>query len=99
MYRNAFLSNDVYMPSLRLPLNTKMYVSVMAYNNVNLTIQGNSHAFKVDVTPPVTISRPKVHLITSPFTQKKNIQYDNSVLKLSWLFNDDERKISHHTIP
>ncbi|XP_061166364.1 uncharacterized protein LOC133175283 [Saccostrea echinata] len=97
-YRNSFLSNDIYLPSLWLPLKTDLFVSVMAFNNVNLTTNISSHAFRVDETPPIVISQPKIHTFKSPLTEATQIQYDDSILKLSWLFSDKESRISHHFI-
>ncbi|XP_062581992.1 uncharacterized protein LOC134243764 [Saccostrea cucullata] len=97
-FRNSFLSNDVYLPSLWLPLRTDLFVSVMAYNNVNLTTNISSHAFRVDDTPPKVISQPKIHTLKSPLSEATQIQYDNSIIKLSWLFSDKESSISHYSI-
>ena len=84
-YRNSLLSNDIFQSSLILPLKTEMFLSVMAVNNVNLTVKASPHAFKVDNTPPNIISQPKFRPIKSPFTETSGIQYHSSLLRLSWL--------------
>lgn len=81
-----------------LPLNTHLYLSVRAFNNVNLSTIAYSHAFKVDTSPPKILKHPKIHILTSPYTTSTSIQYDNSVLQVSWLFVDDESRISHHVV-
>lgn len=81
-----------------LPLNTHLYLSVRAFNNVNLSTIAYSHAFKVDTSPPKFLKHPKIHILTSPYTTSTSIQYDNSVLQVSWLFVDDESRISHHVV-
>lgn len=81
-----------------LPLNTDLYLSVMAFNNANLSTKTYSHAFKVDTSPPKVLTHPKIHLLTSPYTTSNSIQYDNSILQVSWLFIDDESRISRHVV-
>lgn len=81
-----------------LPLNTDLYLSVMAFNNANLSTKTYSHAFKVDTSPPKVLTHPKIHLLTSPYTTSNSYQYDNSILQVSWLFIDDESRISRHVV-
>lgn len=97
-FKNSYLSADVYVSSLMLPLNTHLYLSVRAFNNVNLSTIAYSHAFKVDTSPPKILTHPKIHILTSPCTTSTSIQYDNSVLQVSWLFVDDESRVSHHVV-
>ncbi|XP_071964161.1 uncharacterized protein [Antedon mediterranea] len=74
-----------------LPLNTKIFVTVKAYNKVGLSVERTSDGFTVDVTTPQIIRSIEVSSRAGSAVPSK--QVFNSLLSVQWEFNDSESGI------
>ncbi|XP_071954211.1 uncharacterized protein [Antedon mediterranea] len=74
-----------------LPLNTKIFVTVKAYNKVGLSAKRTSDGFIVDVTPPKIIK--SIEMSTRAGVAVSTTQVLNSVLRVNWEFDDSESGI------
>ncbi|KAK3088800.1 hypothetical protein FSP39_023833, partial [Pinctada imbricata] len=96
-YQNAHLASSITQTGLSLPLNKDIYLTVTAYNSVGLNMTRSSDKFRVDVSPPISQSKPS--FISEPYMSlKTGSQIDNSLLTLKWNFSDNESPITDYSI-
>ena len=93
--RQAHTSLWAIEPNLNLPLNTDLFCSVWAENNVNLTSMSVSQKFQIDISPPKILK--KVTLSTWA-SIKANTLFDRSFLSASWLIYDDDIPMTKHHV-
>lgn len=65
---------------------------MFAYNNAGMSSNATSKKSSVDTTPPVIIRRP-IFLALDSLEETINYQYDNSILKLKWKFEENDSSI------
>lgn len=65
---------------------------MFAFNNAGMSSNATSKKSSVDTTPPVIIERP-TFLALDALEENVNYQYDNSILKLKWKFEENESSI------
>ncbi|XP_061196785.1 uncharacterized protein LOC133205060 [Saccostrea echinata] len=89
---NVLLANRIYKSGLQLPLNVSLFATVFAYNNVGLYSESTSKIFRVDVTAPILIRAP-IFLSLDSLEVATRYQYDNSILKMKWEFEENESTV------
>ncbi|XP_062567668.1 LOW QUALITY PROTEIN: uncharacterized protein LOC134229901 [Saccostrea cucullata] len=89
---NVLLANKIYKSGLRLAQNVSLFATVFAYNNVGLYSSSTSKMFKVDDTAPVLTDTP-IFLSLDSLEGASRYQYDNSILKMRWKFEENESAI------
>ncbi|XP_053382169.1 uncharacterized protein LOC128549491 isoform X2 [Mercenaria mercenaria] len=94
---NCLLQSNVIKTGLSLPPKTTLYAMVTAYNRVRLNVTQISDSFYVDATPPLMSIKPRFLLENNNIPGKKG-QWEKSVIKVYWKFNDDESPITHHAV-
>ncbi|XP_053396792.1 uncharacterized protein LOC123551182 [Mercenaria mercenaria] len=94
---NCLLQSNVIKTGLNLPPQTELYATVTAYNKVRLNVTQTSDSFYVDATPPVMSIKPNFVLENNNIAGKKG-QWDKSVVKIYWKFDDDESPIAYHDV-
>lgn len=65
---------------------------MFAFNNAGMSSNATSKKSSVDTTPPVINERP-TFLALDALEENVNYQYDNSILKLKWKFEENESSI------
>ena len=96
-YFECHLSSKYIKTGLNLPESTNLYVTVQAYNNNGMSVTKSSDYFRVDTTAPKILKKP------SPFKKYTSFihaidQWDRSVLRISWKFEDTESSILRHLV-
>ncbi|XP_053399192.1 uncharacterized protein LOC128546211 isoform X1 [Mercenaria mercenaria] len=94
---NCLLQSNVIKTSLNLPRQTDLYATVTAYNKVRLNVRQTSDSFYVDATPPITSIKPTFVLENNNIAGKEG-QWDKSLIKIYWKFDDDESPIAYHDV-
>ena len=92
-FQNAQLENYFLKAGLNLPLSVPLYITVQATNNVGLQSLSTSDAFIVDTTAPRIIQRPDFITCSTCSRQGISVHTDNSLLHVSWEFDDQESPI------
>ncbi|XP_063415906.1 uncharacterized protein LOC134697555 [Mytilus trossulus] len=81
----ALLDSSSY--NLSLPINTRMYITVRAYNKAGLWAESSSSGFSVDDTPPVL---SKVPTFSNDFGITDLTQIYRTTMKVEWEVEDAE---------
>ncbi|XP_076117799.1 uncharacterized protein LOC143085385 [Mytilus galloprovincialis] len=81
----ALLDSSSY--NLSLPINTRMYITVRAYNKAGLWSESSSSGFSVDDTPPVL---SKVTTFSNDFGITVLTQIYRTTMKVEWEVEDAE---------
>ncbi|CAG2234222.1 unnamed protein product [Mytilus edulis] len=81
----ALLDSSSY--NLSLPINTRMYITVRAYNKAGLWSESSSSGFSVDDTPPVL---SKVTTFSNDFGITDLTQIYRTTMKVEWEVEDAE---------
>ncbi|VDI61828.1 polycystin 2 [Mytilus galloprovincialis] len=81
----ALLDSSSY--NLSLPINTRMYITVRAYNKAGLWSESSSSGFSVDDTPPVL---SKVTTFSNDFGITDLTQIYRTTMKVEWEVEDTE---------
>ncbi|XP_033730988.1 uncharacterized protein LOC117320520 [Pecten maximus] len=92
-FTNTHLSTEHLFTGLDLPIQSPLYATVWAYNKVGLNIYVTSDMFSVDVTQPICSQTPVFTSSTANISEDTFTQWDTSVLKISWMFEDYESPI------
>lgn len=95
-FQNIMLSNRITRTGLSLPNSTNLYLTVRAFNRVGLFTERSSPKFQIDSSPPTVIVRPE--FITDGLSLVNDTQFDNSVIKVRWQFEDLESSIIRHHV-
>jgi len=98
VYRfNALLHSNIIKSNLTLPRNTELFATVWAFNKVGMYASDSSNAFVVDESAPILKQKPTFN-INEMSTKGNTAQWDRSLLKLNWKFDDQESPITSHKI-
>ncbi|KAL8573303.1 hypothetical protein ACOMHN_032765 [Nucella lapillus] len=92
---HTLLSRAVHQGGVTLPLATPLYVSVTAVNPAGLAAVSVSDSFVVDPTPPEVKVKPQ---FLSRDGSPVSSQWDRSILRMAWLFDDPESSVVSHTV-
>ncbi|XP_069134697.1 uncharacterized protein [Argopecten irradians] len=96
-FTNFLLADYMTIP-VTLPLDKTLCVIVRAENHLGMSTESVSDSFVVDPTPPILVTKPIIHT-EEGYTSLNNLyQFDPSVLKLSWKFQDSESPIVKHIV-
>ena len=76
---NAYRETNIRPHNLSLPVNTHLFVKVVAHNHVGLVTEVSSKQFIVDTSPPY-VAESTVHM--TPSSLKPRTQYDSSYISL-----------------
>ncbi|XP_078621331.1 uncharacterized protein LOC144887808 [Branchiostoma floridae x Branchiostoma japonicum] len=79
-----------------MPADTKIYVTVKAYNKAGLWAEKSSDGFAIDVTPPTVTSQTSIDL--SWGSLKADTQVVRTLLRVSWEFADPDSGIDYHLL-
>ncbi|KAL4218491.1 hypothetical protein ACF0H5_023225 [Mactra antiquata] len=96
-YTDCLLRSNIIKTGLNLPINIDLYATVMAHNQAGLNISQISDSFRIDETSPNVVKRP-AFILDSLRVGENNVQWDKSILKIDWEFNDAESSIVSHEI-
>ncbi|XP_035661568.1 uncharacterized protein LOC118405866 [Branchiostoma floridae] len=79
-----------------MPADTKIYVTVKAYNKAGLWAEKSSDGFAIDATPPTVTTPTAVDLSWGSF--KADTQVIRTLLRVSWEFADPDSGIDYHLL-
>eukprot|EP00058_Branchiostoma_floridae_P022359 XP_002607849.1 hypothetical protein BRAFLDRAFT_117284 [Branchiostoma floridae] len=82
------LTNVAVKTGLSLPVNTMIYVTVMAYNHVGMSVETTSNGFRVDTSAPTVTTA--VHFDHTHGSLVSGTQTWRSAVKIRWRFDDSE---------
>ena len=94
---NCFLESSHIKVGLNLPENVNLYVTVTGYNKNGQNVSTASQPFKVDSTAPIALVKPKFFTNYSRL-EITTAQWDKSILRLNWQFEDDQSPIVRHIV-
>lgn len=97
-FTNAHLFTQKHWTGIDLPTKTSLYATVRVFNEVGLYTDLTSDRFIVDDTPPLCTSTPEFTSGRSDVSADTTVQWDVSVLTVSWMFTDDDSPIIKHKI-
>ncbi|XP_053400343.1 uncharacterized protein LOC123557990 [Mercenaria mercenaria] len=94
---NTGLKTNIIKTELHLPVKTNLYATVTAYNKIGMNVSYTSDSFQIDDRSPVVEQIPRfINPLT--FDEEPVVQWEKSILKMSWLFKDQESPIINHRI-
>ncbi|KAL4218457.1 hypothetical protein ACF0H5_023192 [Mactra antiquata] len=96
-YTDCLLRSNIIKTGLNLPVNIDLYATVVAHNQAGLNISQISDSFRIDETSPNVVRRP-AFILDRLHGGKNNVQWEKSILKIDWKFNDAESPIVSHEI-
>ncbi|CAH1787741.1 unnamed protein product [Owenia fusiformis] len=79
-----------------LPLTTKLFSTIRAFNYAGQWTDAVTNSFTVDITPPVIVTQP--HIKTNLGPTKDNFQIWKSSLVVEWEFADFESEIERQYV-
>eukprot|EP00058_Branchiostoma_floridae_P022361 XP_002607851.1 hypothetical protein BRAFLDRAFT_117282 [Branchiostoma floridae] len=82
------LTNVAVKTGLSLPVNTMIYITVMAYNHVGMSVETTSNGFRVDTSAPTVTTA--VHFDHTHGSLVSGTQTWRSAVKIRWRFDDSE---------
>ncbi|XP_052082956.1 uncharacterized protein LOC127720416 [Mytilus californianus] len=96
--RDVPLTDIIVFPntSTEIPTETRIYITVRAYNKAGLYSEATSNGFLVDDTPPVFTRKPALYNEIGSII-KNSIVY-RSCFKVTWEVNDEESFIERQYI-
>ena len=94
---NCLLASSHIKTGLDLPKNTDLYVTITAYNKVNMNMSEASNHFRVDSSPPIIQTKPKFFRNYTSF-ENVSAQWEKSLLRIYWKFIDHESPIVRHVV-
>ena len=95
---NVQLSTSILKAGLGLPLIIEMFVTVRATNRNGMSVLRSSEAFRIDMSPPVLLTKPIFVLDQMVLSEKVNTQWENSIIRLEWMFSDNESSVTEHSV-
>ena len=97
-FEDAQLSGSFIRSGLQLQLSVPLYLTVRATNKVGLQSMSSSDAFIVDDTIPYIVELPNLIAPDSLLRKNVSVQSDISLLRVSWMFEDQESPIVKHIL-
>ena len=94
---NCFLESSHIKVGLNLPENTNLYVTVTGFNKNGQNASTSSQPFIIDSTAPNTLLKPSFYTNYTRF-EATTAQWDKSVLRLIWKFEDSQSPIVRHIV-
>ncbi|WAR31735.1 hypothetical protein MAR_034277, partial [Mya arenaria] len=96
-YKHCQLRNSIVLTGLSLPENINLFVTVRAFNKAKIFTNQTSDYFRIDTTAPVIFERPQIRHDMSGVSSN-NGQWERSLLKLKWKFEDKQSPIVSHIL-
>ncbi|XP_021360606.1 uncharacterized protein LOC110455039 isoform X2 [Mizuhopecten yessoensis] len=93
-----FLLANLITHAISLPQGEALCVVVRADNHLGMSTDSISDSFIVDPIPPVLITSPVLESEEGYTSAKDLYQFDPSILKLSWMFEDSQSPIVKHIV-
>ncbi|KAL3857349.1 hypothetical protein ACJMK2_012025 [Sinanodonta woodiana] len=97
-WTNCLVSNAIFRSGLNLPVDTPLFLRVRAFNHVGLSAEATSNPFQVDITAPIITLKPRFVNDKMQVSNRTGSQWEDSLLRLQWKFQDNESKIKKHII-
>ena len=97
-FENVQLADSFITSGLNLHLSVPLYLTIRATNNVGLYSLTTSDAFIVDKTVPKIKQLPQFITSSSDSAKPVSKQTDNSLLHMSWRFEDQDSPIVKHIL-
>ncbi|KAK3589130.1 hypothetical protein CHS0354_017096 [Potamilus streckersoni] len=97
-WTNCLMSNTIFRSGLNMPVDKPLLVRVRAFNHVGLSAETASSPFQVDDTAPILKLKPHFVLDKMQVSNRSGSQWEDSLLRLQWKFQDNESKIRKHII-
>ncbi|CAH1250571.1 Hypp8876 [Branchiostoma lanceolatum] len=82
------LTNVAVKTGLSLPVNTMIFITVTAYNNLGMSVETTSNGFHVDTSAPIVTTA--VHFDHTHGSLVSGTQTWRSAVKIKWRFDDSE---------
>ncbi|XP_053405466.1 uncharacterized protein LOC128558962 [Mercenaria mercenaria] len=96
---SGLLQSHIIRTGLNLPVGLKLYAVVKAFNWAGMSVSQTTDSFQVDNTPPIILDKPNFHSIGHHDTSmNKDVEWDKSLLRVSWKFIDSDSPIVEHII-
>ncbi|XP_053381645.1 uncharacterized protein LOC123528459 [Mercenaria mercenaria] len=96
-FSTSLLESSIIKTGLNLSSGISFYASVRAFNKAGMQVTSTSDAFQIDSTAPVSVKTPSFSHPSKSLSNMK-VQWEKSVLRMSWKFTDEESKVASHII-
>ncbi|XP_052235488.1 uncharacterized protein LOC127847524 isoform X3 [Dreissena polymorpha] len=98
-YFDTLLHSNIIKTGIDLPINRRLYASVIAFNRVGLNATRSSDYFIIDTTKPIVRMAPSfLHGNTMKLQNTSAVSFEKSKLHVVWKFEDRESTIIQHIL-